>query len=87
MKDKKRFWESEHKYNRRMAKKYDLDFEEKCAFDEQLAAFGGSPRCGEMRVIPMKSGRTAEYKCVLTKIWPGGTGQHDWRYEFQRYLT
>jgi len=86
MSDKKKIWESEFKFNRRLAKKYDLDFDEACVFDEQLKPFGGYPKDGQMRKIKMLSGKTAEYKCVLTKIWPGCTGQKSWRYEFQGYL-
>lgn len=76
---------------RRAAKKYDLDFEVRCAFIEQV-----SPMCrglkygiGEVVEVPMKSGRVALYKvtgeryCYVFK----DTGQKNWKFEFQGYST
>lgn len=78
-------FESEAKFNRRMAKKHSLDIELECVFDHQLKNYG-SPTDGGTCKIAMASGATAEYRAKVTKIWEGGTGQKSWRLEFLNYL-
>lgn len=65
------------------AKKYGLDFEVKCVFDEQLSPYG-YPKHGQLCEIAMQSGKTAIYRAVITRFWPGNA-QKDWRFEFHGY--
>lgn len=72
---------------RKAAKKYNLDFERKCIFDFELYTQSyGYAKDGETSLIPMESGKTGIYKAKITKIYPGNTGQKDWKFEFQGYL-
>lgn len=83
------FWESEHRFNRRMAEKYGLDFEHRCCFWGQVHKIGRgirddwSPQDVE---VPMESGLTALYRLTKHDDNYGGTGQKIWRFTFLRYL-
>lgn len=86
--DKRMPWESEHRFNRRMAKKYGLDFEHRCCFLDQIEHIGTGiqERFGQQKTtVEMQSGRTAEYIVEMGGYY-SGTGQHDWKFTFQRYL-
>jgi len=77
-----RWWN--HRQARRLAKKQGLDFFHGCVFDHQLPY--GVLTHGKIVTVLMRSGRTAVYKAVIADRWfMGGTGQHDWRFEFQGY--
>ncbi len=78
-----RKWQK-HKRIRRMAKKYDLDFETGCVFNHQLRLYG-YPKHDEVCQIEMQSGKTALYRAEIIKIC-GSTGQKSWRFEFQGYM-
>ena len=74
-----------HRKDRWPAKKQGLDFFHGCVFDHQLP-FGVLTH-GKIVEAPMRSGRTGLYKALCEDRWDmGGTGQHDWRFEFQGYM-
>lgn len=75
-----------HRQIRAAARKYNLDFEHGCLFDEQLRPYG-YPKHGELCVVDMQSGKKALYKATVTKVWSGDTGQKSWRFEFQGYVN
>lgn len=77
-----RWWD--HRQARGLAKKQGLDFFHGCVFDHQLPF--GTLTHGKVVEVPMRSGRTAFYKALCVDRWyMGGTGQHDWQFEFQGY--
>ncbi len=87
--DRKMIWESEHRFNRRMAKKYNLDFEHKCCFWDQVLPIcsGLTPGLKDDLVkVKMDSGKTALYLVEKDTANYGGTGQRDWKFTFQKYL-
>jgi hypothetical protein len=74
-----------HRKNRWLAKKQGLDFFHGCVFDHQLPY--GVLAHGKIVETPMRSGRMAIYKVLCVDRWyMGGTGQHDWQFEFQGYM-
>lgn len=88
--DKRMLWETKHEFNRRMAKKYGLDFEFRCAFWHQVkrVAPGISDDWKNQELeVPMESGQTALYLVTKHDDKYGGTGQRIWRFQFLRYLT
>lgn len=88
--EKRRLLESERLFNRRMAKKYGLDFEHRCCFHHQIAHIGKGTRddWSDQEVeVEMQSGRKALYLLTKHDNNYGGTGQRIWRYEFIKYLT
>ena len=70
---------------RKLALRYGLDFTHSCVFDEQLNLPIRHLMRGGLVLIPMKSGRKAYYKGIITSHYPGNTGQKDWLFEFQGY--
>lgn len=87
--DRKMAWESERRFNRRMAKKYNLDFEYKCQFWEQVSPMCSGLTCGlqdDLVKVKMQSGKTALYLVEKDTADYGGTGQRNWRFTFQKYL-
>ena len=78
-------WESDYKFNRRMAKRYNLDFYRNCVFPEMLRNHD-NPHDAKICRIPMQSGRIAEFKSILVRWGWDDTGLQDWKFEFQRYV-
>jgi hypothetical protein len=87
--DRQMLWESEARFNRRMAKKYGLDFEHRCCFWEQVCKIARGIRgdwSDQDVEVPMRSGQTAIYRLTKHDNNYGGTGQKDWHFTFLRYL-
>jgi hypothetical protein len=78
----KSWWK--HKQVRKVAEKHGLDFKHTCVFDHQLRNYG-YPKNGKIIDVEMRSGRIGLYKSIITRHWEGGTGQKDWKFEFQGY--
>jgi len=88
--DRPMVWESDLRFNRRMAERYGLDFERRCCFWEQVHKIGRGIRddWGDQDVeVPMHSGKTALYRLTKHDNSYGGTGQKIWRFTFLRYLN
>jgi len=89
LQDRRMFWETDKRFNRRMAKKYGLDFEYRCCFYEQIAKIGRGIRddwADQEVEVRMVSGKTALYLLSKHDNNYGGTGQKIWRFKFIRYL-
>jgi len=73
------------------AKKYGLDFENRCCFRHQVSKIGYGLKNGdgEIVLVPMKSGKTAKYKVTSSRYSVtsnfSGEYQKNWFWEFQGY--
>ena len=87
--DKKMIWESEYKFNRRMAKKYKLDFEHRCCFHHQIYHISKDIKdnwLDQEITVRMLSGKLARYLLTKHNDMYGGTGQKIWRFKFLNYI-
>ena len=80
-----------HRQVRKAAKKYDLDFEHRCCFPEQVIGIGEGLKygCGEIVRVLMQSGKIALYKVTSRRVnySADDTGQRHWLFEFQGYAN
>ena len=74
---------------RRLAEKYNMDFEHRCCFRAQLNYKGLTHGNGEIVEVPMQSGKIGLYKVVSERynIAFEDTGQRNWKFEFQGYKS
>lgn len=72
---------------RRLAEKYNMDFEHRCCFRHQINYKGLKHGNGEIVEVPMRSGKIGLYKVNSDRynIAFDDTGQRNWKFEFQRY--
>ena len=76
---------------RKAAEKFKLDFEHRCCFRHQVANIGSGLKSGngEIVLVPMRSGKIAEYKVTSERYNMAfeDTGQRNWFFAFQGYAS